>query len=426
MKLVCAPPKHPSLSEVPRGTPCVMLFGRSLKAGVISTGLGILQKIDHRRLAPAPRAWDLLSVALAVNAADQSLPRSMSPDGWTREIELEVAVQDQKFWNSKRVDLDALLRFLTTDIWKVSFLDGGQPAPEAKSLFAPREDSACLLSGGLDSLAGAIDLAARGRKLLAVSQVAAGDKTHQAEFAERIGSGLYHLQLNHNAHGWAEGERSQRARSLVFLAYGLLAATCLQAHRNGNAATLFVPENGFISINPPLTPDRLGSLSTRTTHPVFMTGLQELVASMGLRIKIENPFQFETKGEALRRCRRQPLLRELASSSTSCGRFARNAFTHCGRCVPCLIRRASFHRWGQADETEYRYEQLSRQDRKHALFDDVRSMQIAIEAVRAHGAPLWMGQTLSSKRIDDPGKYAAVVERGLKEVRAFLRAQGLR
>lgn len=277
MRIVCAPPKHAALSELPRGTPCVMLFGRSTKAGVISTGLGILQKIDHMRLAPAPRAWDFLSFALAVNAADQALPRSKSPDGWTREIELEIAVQDQRFWHSKRAELDALLRFLTTDIWKVSFLDGGQPAPEAKSLFAPREDSACLLSGGLDSLAGAIDLTARGRKLLAVSQIAAGDKTNQAQFAERIG-GLYHLQLNHNAQGWVEGERSQRARSLVFLAYGLLAATSLQIHRNGSATTLFVPENGFISINPPLTPDRLGSLSTRTTHPVFIAGLEELVS----------------------------------------------------------------------------------------------------------------------------------------------------
>jgi hypothetical protein len=74
----------------------------------------------------------------------------------------------------------------------------------------------------------------------------------------------------------------------------------------------------------------------------------------------------------------------------------------------------------------YRYEQLSRQDRKHALFDDVRSMQIAIEAARSRGAESWMGQSLSATSIADPGKYATVVERGLKEVRTFLRAQGLR
>lgn len=426
MKVVCAPPKHKSLSDAPGGSLCVMLFGRSAKPGVVSTGLGILQTVDHLRLAPVPRAWDLLSLALAVNAADQSLPRSSSPDGWTREIELEVAVQEDRFWNSHRTAIEAMLRFLTTDIWKVNFVGGGKPAPEAKSLFAPREDSVCLLSGGLDSLAGAIDLTERGRKLLAVSQVAAGDKTHQTEFAARIGGGLYHLQLNHNAHGWDEGERSQRARSLVFLGYGLVAATCLQIYRSGNATTLFVPENGFISINPPLTPDRLGSLSTRTTHPVFMAGLQELVRSAGLKVTIENPFQFDTKGEALRRCRGQSLLRQLASSSTSCGRFRRNAFTHCGRCVPCLIRRAAFHRWGRPDRTEYRYEQLSRPDRKHAFFDDVRSMQIGIEAARAQGTESWMGQGLSSRAVGDPAKYAAVVERGLKEMRAFLRAQGLR
>ena len=38
-----------------------------------------------------------------------------------------------------------------------------------------------------------------------------------------------------------------------------------------NDVTLYMCENGFISINPPLTDARLGSLSTRTTHPVYLS-----------------------------------------------------------------------------------------------------------------------------------------------------------
>ena len=37
---------------------------------------------------------------------------------------------------------------------------------------------------------------------------------------------------------------------------------------------IYVPENGFISINTPLTRRRIGSLSTRTTHPYFINSLQ--------------------------------------------------------------------------------------------------------------------------------------------------------
>lgn len=426
MKLLCAPANHPAIDRAPRGAARVLLFGRSIRTGVITTGFRVVQKMDELRLAPDPRAWDLLALALAANAADQAIPRATSPDGWTRELDLEIAVQDHAFWNSQVEQVQHALRFLTTDIWNVRFMRGGEPVPQAKSLFSPTEECVSLLSGGLDSLAGAVDLTARKRKPLVVSQIAVGDKTHQAEFAERIGGGLFHLQMNHNARGWSGGERSQRARSLVFLAYGVLAATCLRRYRAGDGAQLIVPENGFISINPPLTPDRLGSLSTRTTHPAFMLTVQNLLRSAGLHVQIENPFQFDTKGEVLRRCKGQTLLRELAHTSTSCGRFARNAFKHCGRCVPCLIRRAAFHRWGQPDATEYRFEELSRQDRRHAWFDDVRSMQIAIESAREQGTAAWMGQSLASAPTDNLDRLVGVVDRGLKEMRTFLRAQGLR
>jgi hypothetical protein len=64
-------------------------------------------------------------------------------------------------------------------------------------------------------------------------------------------------------------ERSQRARSIIFFAYGVLAATALKRYHDGQPVTLYVCENGFIAINPSLTTARLGSLSTRTTHPAL-------------------------------------------------------------------------------------------------------------------------------------------------------------
>ena len=51
--------------------------------------------------------------------------RDDSPDGWTRQLELEVAVSDPAFWTAQSDLLNDMLRFLTTDIWNVSFMEGG-------------------------------------------------------------------------------------------------------------------------------------------------------------------------------------------------------------------------------------------------------------------------------------------------------------
>ena len=93
-----------------------------------------------------------------------------------------------------------------------------QPAPPKKPSL-PDEHCVSLLSGGLDSLIGAIDLAGRdGKRPYLVSQVSQGDKEKQSYFASKIAGGLSHLQLNHVVSCPGENERSQRSRSIIFLA----------------------------------------------------------------------------------------------------------------------------------------------------------------------------------------------------------------
>jgi hypothetical protein len=284
-----------------------------------------------------------------------------------------------------------------------------------------------LLSGGLDSLVGVLDLVGRDkRRPFVVSQVSQGDKKTQAYFAAKIGGGLRHLQLNHNANCPGENERSQRARSIVFLAYGALAATTLKTYQEGGAVALCVCENGFISINPPLTTGRIGSLSTRTTHPIFLGLFQRLLDAAGLRVRIETPYQFRTKGEMLAGCADQDFLRKNARQATSCGRFARNGYKHCGRCVPCLVRRAAFHAWQEPDKTVYVYRDLSRDNDDHARFDDVRSAAMAVAEVRAEGLDTWLGASLSTALLGNVMPYRQTVERGLQELGAFLEAMEVR
>ena len=424
MKVACAPAS--ALTRAGARDLDLVLYGPATTPTQISAGGQILRVIQNQHLAPVPRAWDLLSIALSVVAADLNVRRDLSPDGWTRQIDLLIAVGEPDFWTSQVPALRQQLCFLTTDVWNLTFFDGAAPSPSGTQLTYPKQDSVVLLSGGLDSLIGAIDIVSADEgSPYAVSQVSQGDKQTQQLFASRIGGGLKHLQLNHNTNYIGPAERSQRARSLVFLAYGVLAATALAHHLEGGEVPLYVCENGFISLNPPLTGSRLGSLSTRTTHPVFLRLFQELLDAAELRVRLETPYQFATKGEMLRRCKDQGLLRETAPLSTSCGRYARHGYRHCGRCVPCLIRRAAFHGSGLTDVTQYVYADLSRDDESHARHDDVRSAAMAVAEADARGTAEWARRAVSHSALDAPATYADVLERGIRELGEFLGVAGV-
>jgi 7-cyano-7-deazaguanine synthase in queuosine biosynthesis len=405
----------------------IVLYSQADRETRGAAGSGITDVIRRLKPKPDPRAWDLLSIALSVIAADTGVRRNESPDGWTRQIDLCVAVADPAFWTSQSQLIDQQFRFLTNDVWRCTFSDGGLlPAPP-RSPTLPNEECVALLSGGLDSLVGVLDLVTREkRRPYVVSQVSQGDKETQASFAANIGGGLRHLQLNHNANCPGENERSQRARSLIFLAYGVLAATAVRQYHKGQTVTLYVCENGFISINTPLTTGRLGSLSTRTTHPFFLRLFQKLLDAAGLHVQVENPYQFRTKGEMLAQCADQDFLHRHARQATSCGRFARNGYKHCGRCTPCIVRRAAFQAWGETDRTVYVYRDLSRDSDDYARFDDVRSMAMAIAQVREEGLDGWLGTNLSTALLGDVAPYRQTVERGLQELGSFFDAMGVR
>jgi 7-cyano-7-deazaguanine synthase in queuosine biosynthesis len=424
MKLICAPKDHKFKGG--KGTLDIVLYGRADRQTRGSAGAAIKDVIDGSGFHPSPRAWDFLSLALAVIAADLAGHRIQSPDGWTREFELELAVADPAFWNQQQDLVRRILRFLTTDLWNVSFIGGGYSPKRPKKRVLPPEDCVSLISGGLDSFIGNLDLVAVGKRPFTVSQTVLGDAEKQRTFAKVIGGGLRHLQMNHNADvPKPETPSSQRARSLIFMAYGVLAATTVKRYHDGELVTLYVCENGFISINPPLTDMRLGSLSTRTTHPVFFRLVHKLFDEAGLRVCMENPYQLKTKGEMLKECSDKKLLRARASQTTSCGRYLIHGHTYCGRCVPCLVRRAAFRAAGMTDGTQYVYGNLGRNDSDHAGFDDVRSVAMALAEVEADGIETWLGTALSTNLLGDVAPLQAMVGRALIELGSLLKFYGV-
>jgi 7-cyano-7-deazaguanine synthase in queuosine biosynthesis len=145
-------------------------------------------------------------------------------------------------------------------------------------------------------------------------------------------------------------EKTCRSRSFIFISMAALVAV----YKNIN---IVVPENGSVSLNFPLSPSRRAACSTRTTHVLFINKLKGVYDALGQHVEIYNPYETKTKGQMVHNCNNRRLLLNTLDNTNSCGK--RNAkqhmsdpsASHCGRCMPCMYRRASLV--GLKDSTTY-------------------------------------------------------------------------
>jgi hypothetical protein len=215
-----------------------------------------------------------------------------------------------------------------------------------------------------------------------------------------------------------------RARSLLFLALGTSVASALPS-----GATLHVPENGFISLNIPLTFGRAGTHSTRTTHPHTINLYRQLIEALGIKVDLRTPYRFTTKGEMLRDCKNQAVLKSGIHSTMSCsrpqaGRFhKRPVGQHCGYCVPCIIRRAALYSVGMDSEERVLDVLAPEIKANEAAGYDKRAFLMAIARLRAMSPLQVTGEIMSAGPLDTAKVDAltGVFRRGMEEVDRFLR-----
>lgn len=314
---------------------------------------------------------DVVRIALAAFAADRSVPREGGGSNWNqRPLELEIPVSDPSAWGGVAQELARVLGFLSGDRWALSFIQELAPV-EAVRLpdVATTPTRVVLLSGGADSAIGGLysrSLLASGEHHILLSHFSstmlAPIQRHVAAEIERLIPGptqqhvVVHLgRREKRIDGTVyPSEPTSRSRSLLFLALGLAVASI-------HKVPLWIPENGFASINPPLGPERLGSLSTRTTHPAFLQDLSAVLTTVGAHAVIENPFAQSTKGEMYQRVVGLVGLDEASaflSATHSCALTGQrthhiSAEVPCGICFGCVLRRASFAASGVTDKTDY-------------------------------------------------------------------------
>lgn len=390
-------------------------------------GSTLIRDIQRVGLCLSEKIWDFNTIAFSVVSADNSLRRKNSVDGWTRQIDLTVHLYNPSVWEPVKLNFEKTLRFLTGDFWYLTFKDGGVSLPVHQNrefnLFETSdfyEDCVCLLSGGVDSLAGAIDLVAEGHRPIFISQLVRGDAKTQRNYAEKISLESHHFQWNHNIHlPNDESEGSTRSRSIIFFAFAALAASAIQVQPS-SSVNIIVPENGFISLNIPLHSGRMGSFSTKSTHPVYLKCIQNIWNEVGINLNLQMPYQFKTKGEILAKCKNQQLLKELVFQSVSCGKYRVYHMQHCGRCFPCLVRRAAFQYWGEVDQTSGSYYSKQLQRINHGNPDDVGATANACLVAEQFGISRLISGNLFFTDHKNRKDFEGVFSRGLSEVKQFL------
>jgi 7-cyano-7-deazaguanine synthase in queuosine biosynthesis len=311
---------------------------------------------DLRRYQPvlSPVLLELLQAAAAAYTADVRVPRSSAYDSWTRDISLHLGVEDASRWQEAQATLARILGFLTGDHWSVSVTGGlavQQPAlPRPRQPLTANPEKVSLFSGGLDSFIGALNLLTQGTPTVLCGHYARGGGTGKSQ-----NTAIQAIRTHTRQHvpyiRYAVGPRggdnraseiTTRGRSIIFLATGALTASAL------GARTLVVPENGFISLNVPLTPARVGSFSTKTTHPHLISLFQTLLDQLGIDVRLEVPYRFQTKREMLNNCADPSGIGSAMHATMSCAHPGASRFEthdsnlHCGYCFPCLIRRAAY------------------------------------------------------------------------------------
>jgi REase_DpnII-MboI len=314
-----------------------------------------------------PRTLDLLEIAAYVYAADRYSSRGHSDaveySAWGRQFQFRIRVRDHRFWRSTRVRkaLSSVLGFLTGDAgYDFEFYPGHSTPPT--SLFdvpggfdSPASPaSVALFSGGLDSLAGAIEYlsSCRDRLILVSHQSRPGTKHTQASLVgalrQHYGGRCSHYRFECNLSNVRAQEETQRSR---FFLYGAVAFAVAQAFGQSGFAVF---ENGVTSINLARRPDLLHARASRTTHPQALRRMEEFLSEVaGAGITITTPYLFSTKRDVVARLMKgeHP---ELIASSVSCSRTFRLLAntTHCGECFQCVDRRLAVYAAG-AEEHDH-------------------------------------------------------------------------
>jgi 7-cyano-7-deazaguanine synthase in queuosine biosynthesis len=298
---------------------------------------------------------DLLAIASAIFAVDRGQQRG-EREKFARTLELHIPIINTGQLVGLVPIIEKTLRRLSNDTWRINLYQCHGVLCSSKSV-KPSTGKVLLFSGGLDSLAAAVEFSHGADSLALVSHHTMNRQTTTAQ------STLYQMLLSkgcklthhsffvsaRNRNSFEHDvENSQRTRSFLFLT---LAA--ITANRLGRREIVVIAENGQMAIHLPLSSARIAAFSTHTAHPDVLAQMQIFLrGAFGIDFVIENPYVLKTKKEVI-----EPIVvnaPETIPHSISCWKNSRmtKGANHCGECIPCFIRRIAIESY-QPDKTAY-------------------------------------------------------------------------
>ena len=376
----------------------------------------------------SPFRRELVYFAAAVYSADKRILRTKGYDKWKRHFHIYFPVLDIKQWTPVKDIFESAISFLTGDWWEFIFYPTDF-RPEIQKRYTHEDvgtiDSVTLLSGGLDSFIGAVDLLEnRHNKTVFVSHHPSGNMDHKCQktahkfLNTRYPGRVPHIDIFVQPRGYSSTEASSRSRAFLFFVLGITIAGALEC------PSFIIPENGLISLNVPLTNARIGSLSTRSTHPYFIHQLQGLFAALGLTVSLVTPYQFKTKGEMITESQNIEIVRDGYTHTRSCStlKYRFKGYPtklQCGVCFPCIVRRAALHKAGFNSEMYSFMERLDIENIDGKEFPDLWAVKAAAQTYRRTPPTIFdiIGNAPIPHGLDD---FLGVYTRGIEELVSFI------
>lgn len=310
---------------------------------------------------------DLLNIFLEIYVSDISVRRISD---YPRNIQVNAYVDFKNYslWKENIGLIEKLTNFMTEgdgDRWRLIL----EPVeyefgPQQLTFINSQADNISLLSGGLDSFCGAYK-----NEIERKDTLYCGYKTSNVDTAaiNCVYSFLKNRTGNSGIRTYSKVRKNkttytQRTRSLLFFSLAIMTAI------KENIDKVNINENGIMSLNPSFQ----SRGTTKTTHPKTIYLYQTILDNVGIKVQLNHPFLFATKGEMVNSLSNE--YKKHIADTRSCSRSMQNSRydvstkVSCGTCVPCLLRKISMAAYdlekfdneykisyeGDMDDEEYR------------------------------------------------------------------------
>lgn len=257
------------------------------------------------------------------------------------KLMLNIPVNNLEKFNLIKEDIERLLKYMTNgEEWTINF----EKQNKIKKLMREQScinekieyNSVCVLSGGLDSMAGSV--LEKNKKTLFI--------TYETNPIEVNNSNNIYENLVKNEHNkhivvkklylGKEEHYTERTRSLIFIASSLIYAD------HYGIKNIKIYENGIMSLNPKFNFSRR---VTKTTNQRTLFYINIILEKLGINIKIINPFKYKTKADIIKIIPKEYdayIINSTRTCSKNSGiRHFRNKNKgnfHCGLCIACMLR----------------------------------------------------------------------------------------